>query len=489
MKKSQYLILTSGFLGMLCGSYLMSSCANNGNNSRNKAPQKAADNKSTAENEPATGLPLTLANLTDFLIQISGCKSGFQSTITKANQKIDVYKGDRGCIAVLKSFSYQNRTFTVDPQHNFPNYLVGAKAIFVAQNDAASSIIVTIAGQLNDPVTIDDQIGFEFAELTTTVTANALSLNKTSSGTAVARPKIDSRPGFSYVSAELVGEVAATQALQFILTFECDEPITNADDINKAQCHGMPLSELRYAMVMDTYAGTPCNDGATGECDRIVATQVQPNPSVPLMRCGFLWPWLFGGSSNPNPPPPPPPPPPPVATPPAPPPPPPTPPTPTPPAPTPPVQLTPVQPSPPHDDDNNKNINHDTITTTTTITTTITESITGIFSDHDKNDSNQQPPTLGNGSDLGSGTGDLIINTRQQAFVTVIPPGKGGLVNGGFKTSVVATNPQVNKNPNMVFVIGAEQRYVFDAFTFGNATGLNLDELGGDRKRGDKGGH
>lgn len=100
---------------------------------------------------------------TSILVEVDGCVSGYTGTAYASGLDFDLYVGDSGCRAKVRSFvSYSGEVFAIKDGESF-GYDVGSVTPFVS-NMATTAYVVT-AAQLTSPLLPSDEIEFSIYRL------------------------------------------------------------------------------------------------------------------------------------------------------------------------------------------------------------------------------------------------------------------------------------------------------------------------------------
>jgi hypothetical protein len=198
----------------------------------------------------AAGLSLTAAS--SYTMSMDGCASGLSyATITQANPNIDVYKFDRGCKVKLSSFQVGGINYILDNNDLFDSWTTGDIATFQDEANNATKIRVVVTSQLNDPVTGTEAVSYTFSQivkgadetLAKTIVSDAHSLSVAGQDATAYTIKAVSLTGMTIGGAG-----------QFVFTLECPQNV--AGTAPALTCDGVALSDVKYRLVADTYAGT-----------------------------------------------------------------------------------------------------------------------------------------------------------------------------------------------------------------------------------------
>ncbi len=190
------------------------------------------------------GLDLAPSDSIGYTINMEGCVSGLKSTATDTAPLLRAYIGDRGCIAKLSSLQFRNLTWTISTQQPFSTYKMGETAIFTANNDGVTQLLVTVGNQLSTPVVKTDTVGYSFIEKVAGSSGTVADFRINPNTTVLGRGS----PAFILRQAQLTN-ITTTGAGQFSFTLECDQSITTEQRISF--CHDAQLSQTTYILIKD----------------------------------------------------------------------------------------------------------------------------------------------------------------------------------------------------------------------------------------------
>lgn len=201
-----------------------------------------SDTSSSLSLSNGQGLGLT-ATAEDFSLDIVDCATGYTNTgITTSSAPLNVYKGDIGCLAKLKSLTLGGLVYT--PSTDFTSWQAGDTAVFSNGSDILN---LSIQSTLNDPISGTEAISIAFTEIEagsdTLVSEAALgdSYSVSVSG--------ESAPAFQVTDYALNG-VTANGAGQFRFTLQCEEGVVGTG--STATCATQTISSLTYVLLQDT---------------------------------------------------------------------------------------------------------------------------------------------------------------------------------------------------------------------------------------------
>lgn len=192
------------------------------------------------------GLGLT-ADADDFSLDIDSCATGYTNTgITAASAPVDVYKGDIGCLAKLKSLTLGGNVYT--PSTDFTTWQVGDTAVF---SDGTNNLNLSVQSTLNDPISGTEAISIAFTEIEAgtdvLVAESALGDAHSISVSGEASPAFQ-------VTTYLLNSVTAAGAGNFGFDLQCEEAVVGS--AGTATCAGQLITGLTYVLLQDTYGGT-----------------------------------------------------------------------------------------------------------------------------------------------------------------------------------------------------------------------------------------
>lgn len=178
---------------------------------------------------------------TNLIVNIHGCASGYsQSAVKISSGMVNLYKGDRGCLVKLQSFTYGNTTYSPNGVNAVPftTWLEGDTAIYQSISSETDLIKVSIEKQISSVFNLNDRIIYNFTE----IQGNALNLTPL---TTLFNPVLVSESkdasNFHIVQARYVSTNSNGSA-KFSFTLSCADKC----DINS-------LSSMEYAFIDDTY--------------------------------------------------------------------------------------------------------------------------------------------------------------------------------------------------------------------------------------------
>jgi hypothetical protein len=183
-----------------------------------------------------------------YTISMTGCVSGLVSSATQVSAYLPAYLGDINCMAKLTALGYRDINWVMSSNRPFTTYKVGDTSIFVNPVDTTgqTQLLVTIGGQLSNPVKSTDQVSYTFVEQqpgpSTPVGQIQAQVQMSVMGQGA--------PAFAMQSANMVG-ITANGAGQFVFTFQCDQPVTVVNGI--PYCHANALNATSYVLAANTY--------------------------------------------------------------------------------------------------------------------------------------------------------------------------------------------------------------------------------------------
>ncbi|MFK7826887.1 MAG: hypothetical protein AB8G05_22280 [Oligoflexales bacterium] len=187
------------------------------------------------------------ADADDFSLDIDTCATGYTNTgITSASAPVDVYKGDIGCLAKLKSLTLGASVYT--PSTDFTTWQAGDTAVFT---DGSNSLALSVQSTLSDPISGTEAISIAFTEIDSgtdvLVAENALgdSHNISVSGEA--------SPAFQVTDVTL-NSVTAGGAGDFAFEVTCENAVVGTGAA--ATCDAQLVTDMTYVLLNDTYGGS-----------------------------------------------------------------------------------------------------------------------------------------------------------------------------------------------------------------------------------------
>ncbi len=183
----------------------------------------------------------------EYSVELTGCASGRSMTVTQADHGgVELYSGDRSCVAKLSAFSVGGVPFDVisSGAADFTTWRPNDTATFASAE--GELIHVTVVAQLGATIRSNEVIAYAFSKLRDEASSFALS-------DAVGNPQLlpvanQEAPHFEVVAGRFVGMDDETGAGEYFF---------------KLQCVGDPLAvdPAPVAMTAGAAAGTVC--GAT----------------------------------------------------------------------------------------------------------------------------------------------------------------------------------------------------------------------------------
>lgn len=192
---------------------------------------------------------LSLAAATSFEMNLDGCVSGFTAVADETTGALEVYKFDQNCLAKLTQFEVGGVIYTSTNAGaiDFTTWLAGDTATFTSAG-GAQSIGVSVVTQLDNPVSGTEPIEYAFS---TALAGSGDTIADTTVGDShTITVGGDAAPDVEIVANGFVG-MTATGAGQFTFDLECQTAIVGND------CTGSDMTAWSFALVQDTYAGSP----------------------------------------------------------------------------------------------------------------------------------------------------------------------------------------------------------------------------------------
>ena len=197
-----------------------------------------------------TGQALGLtAAADDFSLDIDSCATGYTNTgITSASPNVDVYKGDLGCLAKLKSLTLGANVYT--PSTDFTTWQAGDTAVFT---DGTNNLALSIQTTLNDPISGTEAIAIAFTEIDSgtdvLVAENAIGDSHSISVSG------EASPAFQVVAGGItLNSVTAGGAGNFSIDVACENAVVGTGAT--ATCDAQLVTDMTYVLLNDTYGGT-----------------------------------------------------------------------------------------------------------------------------------------------------------------------------------------------------------------------------------------
>jgi hypothetical protein len=197
------------------------------------------------------GAGFQLADATDFSMSLLGCASGLTyPSITKSDDKIDVYRFDQGCYVKLNSFNLNTINYVPTAGDPFETeHPVNDFAIFADEANPSNTLRVKVASQLTfGGILNTDNVSFSYTEIVKgadeQVAKNIVSDEHTLSVGGVDAAKV------AITKVTMKGMTSAGAGL-----FEFEVSCTEA--VNAGACAGNALTSLKYRLVKNTWTGEP----------------------------------------------------------------------------------------------------------------------------------------------------------------------------------------------------------------------------------------
>ena len=193
----------------------------------------------------------SLTTADTWTIQMTECLSGYSATVTNMNlDGLEVYKGDRNCLAKLTEFTVNGRTYFPTVADAFTTWQVGDVARFdEAGEPGVAPLNVAVMRTLGSPVTGLDTISYAFTEVLSGQSVSILWSTYGANGRFVSG--VPALSSFTVKKTELLGFTGA-EAGQFKFLLECTSTIgiTNV-------CQSFDFTTADYKLIQDTYSSAP----------------------------------------------------------------------------------------------------------------------------------------------------------------------------------------------------------------------------------------
>jgi hypothetical protein len=252
----KYLLVTAALHIAACGSI------------QENQPEVSPSPSGSSVHQPQLSLVVPSA----YNMIVEGCASGYEKALNETNSSnIDLYVGDRSCLAKLLDFTHDGKLYLPEAGNDFATYAEGETAIFISE-DGLSRFNVVVRDQLSDPIQVADQISYRFRQIFLSgQTANLLEISLGNVGKATGNQgstPVDP-PDFSLRQANFVDIDAATSRGRFEFYLECNTVLTNSGNTNNVACGTTKLKDLSYLLVADNYSNVPCTTANITPCNNI----------------------------------------------------------------------------------------------------------------------------------------------------------------------------------------------------------------------------
>ena len=196
----------------------------------------------------------SLADATTFSIQMDSCASGIGTvTVDETSNYLEVYEFDRDCLAKLTTFELNGKTYTPKALSEFDTWQAGDLAVFEVNGaNPVDELNLEVIATLSSPITNTDIVHYKFSEITDggDETIGEPTVRESAALTVDGQ----AAPDFSINQVELVG-ITAGGVGEFRFQLECNQAVTGTG--NDITCFDVRLDEIKLAIGVDTYGGTP----------------------------------------------------------------------------------------------------------------------------------------------------------------------------------------------------------------------------------------
>ena len=194
------------------------------------------------------------ASVTDWTIAVSGCKSGYTTSVTSTSAApktaVGLYKFDQSCVAGLEKFTYGTSVFTKQGGGTLSG-VAGTSATF----ESGTKILkVSISTQLDSPLSASSKAAFNFFEISKG-TDSLPPGTKYSQGQSLSISGVEA-PNFEINDVELTAIAATDGAPTFSIKLECNNAIASGA-CSSASGDPQPMASMDVKIVDDTFGGTP----------------------------------------------------------------------------------------------------------------------------------------------------------------------------------------------------------------------------------------
>jgi len=194
------------------------------------------------------------AAITDWTIAVSGCKSGYTTSVTSTSAApktaVGLYKFDQSCVAGLEKFTYGTSVFTKQGGGTLSG-VAGTSATF---ESGTKVLKVSISTQLDSPLSASSKAAFSFFEITKG-TDSLPPGTKYSQGQGLSISGVEA-PNFEISDIELTAIAAADGAPTFNVKLECNNAIASGA-CSSASGDAQPMASMDVKIVDDTFGGAP----------------------------------------------------------------------------------------------------------------------------------------------------------------------------------------------------------------------------------------
>jgi hypothetical protein len=205
----------------------------------------------------APSLSLAGASFADWTITITGCKSGYSTSVTSTaaapKTAVGLYKFDQGCVAGLEKFKIDGDEYTKQGG-GVLNAAAGTEATFISGTKTKS---IKVASQLDSPLTASSKAQFSFYEITNGADKP---LQDYSQGHNLGIVGVEA-PYFEINAANMTGMTDGVPT--FNIKFECQNAISTTK-CPTPNADAQAMADMTVKVVDDTFSGTPTYANAEG---------------------------------------------------------------------------------------------------------------------------------------------------------------------------------------------------------------------------------
>jgi hypothetical protein len=208
-----------------------------------------------ALNPTASTLALAAPGADAFTLVVSGCSSGFTSTVSvsASSGSLRFFEGDRDCIVSLRSFSWDTKTWTKLGGGDFS----GTNNATFVNNVDATTLVLKHASSVSSPISETDAVQFVFQQI---VAGDNKALIVNGNPSEITGQSGEKGPYFSWFSPGVsvaLQDISALGVPTLRVKFECTGAFTWNTPTASSTCEvsgdSMTLSDVWVKLVDDTY--------------------------------------------------------------------------------------------------------------------------------------------------------------------------------------------------------------------------------------------
>lgn len=225
-----------------------------------------------------SGLNLAEAEASSFVMKLDGCKSGLESTITKSTFKI--YQGDRNCLVKLESFQFLGKTYVPSNEIRFTSWLTEDTSKFVNTENSEDTFFVTVNSQLNqEKASEEDAVAYSFYQAKSGEGYQA-SIGQSNQASVFGY----SAPNYKFSTEKdpistgslapvLFNGINESGGGVFIFNMYCGYPMLDQYCKLNKDDPGVPLADIEYKLIKDTYDVKSGSKIEITELDKIMSDE------------------------------------------------------------------------------------------------------------------------------------------------------------------------------------------------------------------------